>query len=157
MAERSDVAARWRPLDDDDIDERSSESIRQDIAAKRDAISDTVEKLGGKIEDSLDWRTYVGRHPFAAVGLALAGGFLLARLFAPKPSPADRILDALADTTEEVVDRVQDRISDALGSRTVVGRTIKAAAAAAISKAAVDFVKTKINSNWSDIQSSHPN
>jgi|SRR5580704_6984808 ElaB/YqjD/DUF883 family membrane-anchored ribosome-binding protein len=147
MAERSDVAARRQSVEDGAA-ERSAETIRHDIEAKRDAISDTVHKLGGKIEDTLDWRTYVSRHPIASLGVAAVGGLLLSRLFARRPSPTDRILDALADTTEEVVDRVRDRIGDALGSGSVAGRTIKAAAAAVISKAAIEFVRNKIDSGW---------
>jgi ElaB/YqjD/DUF883 family membrane-anchored ribosome-binding protein len=148
MAEQSNVAARARV--EELPGDRSAESIRRDIATKQGDISETFDRLGDKIEGTLDWRTYVSRHPFVALGVAAAGGLLLSRLFARRPSPSERILDALAETAEEVGDNLRGRVQDALGSRAVAGRAVKAAAAATISRLAVEFVTDRITSaNWS--------
>ncbi|HUK90620.1 MAG TPA: hypothetical protein VLZ81_09495 [Blastocatellia bacterium] len=146
MAEGTNVAARSRSTDDVQT-ERSSEAIRHDLAAKRDAISETVDRLSYKVEETLDWRTHVSHHPFAALGVAALGGLLVSRLFVRRPSPTDRIRDALADIVEEVGGQARGRINDALGSRAVAGSAIKAVAAGLISRAAVEIISSKFNSS----------
>ncbi len=61
MAERTDVATRMRT--EIEGPERSAEEIRQDIAAKRESISETVDRLGERIQETLDWREYVVEYP----------------------------------------------------------------------------------------------
>ena len=36
--------------------ERSAETIRRDIAARRDSISGTVDRLGDRLHETFDWR-----------------------------------------------------------------------------------------------------
>lgn len=71
MDERTDVAP-----------ERSVEEIRREIEARRDSITDTVDKLGDRIEQSLDWREHVGRHPYVSMGVAAGLGLLIGRMVA---------------------------------------------------------------------------
>ena len=68
MAERTNLATQRSA---DDMDERSAREIRQDIAAKRETISETVDKLGERIHQTLDWREYVAEYPGGRAG---AGG-----------------------------------------------------------------------------------
>ena len=56
------------------MEERSAREIRQDIAAKRETISETVDKLGERIHQTLDWREYVGSTGRCA-GLSAGVGF----------------------------------------------------------------------------------
>lgn len=61
MAERTNVATLQRVQDE--TSDRSAVAIRQDIAAKRESISETVDKLGDRIHETLDWREYVAEYP----------------------------------------------------------------------------------------------
>ncbi|HET8675019.1 MAG TPA: DUF3618 domain-containing protein [Blastocatellia bacterium] len=142
MAERTDVATRMR---EEDTFERSAEEIRQDIAARRESISETVDRLGDRIHETLDWREYVAEYPYVALGLAAGLGFLVAGIFKIKrePTPRERIYDALAEITEDVTDRVRGSIQDVVPKKGGPGRTLKAAATAAVTKAALDFAKKK--------------
>src|SRR5215831_3885142 len=88
--------------------QRSAEDIRQDIAAKRDSISETVDRLGERLHETLDWRSYVAEHPLVFLGLAAGAGFVVSGIFKRRPSPADRIVDAVADMVEDVTDRVRE-------------------------------------------------
>jgi ElaB/YqjD/DUF883 family membrane-anchored ribosome-binding protein len=135
MAERDDLGARVEPGEA----ERSSEKIRQDIAAKRETISDTVDRLGERIQEKLDWRGYVARYPYWAIGTAAGVGFLASSLFRRRPSPADRIVDAFADTIEGVSSKLRDAVGGIAhaGTRGVM----KGAVTGMIAKAAADWLK----------------
>ena len=142
MAERTDVATRMR---EDETFERSAEEIRQDIAARRETISETVDRLGDRIHETLDWREYVVEYPYVALGLAAGLGFIVAGIFKIKrePTPRERIMDALAEITEDVTGRVRGSIEDVVPKKGGAGTTLKAAATAAVTKAALDFAKKK--------------
>lgn len=142
MAETTHLATQRRVASDPT--ERSAEAIRQDIAAKRETISETVDKLGDRIQATFDWREYVGEYPLVALGLAAGAGFLIAGAFKHKPTPRERIMDAVADITEDLGDRFREVAGDALpGKKMTPGKTVKAALVAAITKAALDFGKRK--------------
>jgi ElaB/YqjD/DUF883 family membrane-anchored ribosome-binding protein len=141
MAERNNIATQTRAGDDDDA--RSAEAIRQDIAAKRDTISETVDKLGDRIHESLDWREYLADYPMVALGLAAGVGFLVSGIFKHRPTPQERIMDAVADITEDLTDRVSSVAGSALKKKLISGKTVKAALTATVTKAALDFAKQK--------------
>ncbi|HKP11674.1 MAG TPA: DUF3618 domain-containing protein [Blastocatellia bacterium] len=142
MAEANNVAAQRRA--ESDTPERSAEAIRQDIAAKRDSISETVDKLGERIHETFDWREYIGNYPWVALGLAAGVGFMVAGLFKREPSPRERIMDAIADVSEDFTDRLRDIIGDAVPAKKSGPTTmLKAALTATVSKAAMDFAKSK--------------
>jgi hypothetical protein len=82
--------------------ERSSTEIRNDIAARRESITQTVDQLGEKLHEALDWRGYVRRYPYATVGLAVGTGFLVSRIFKKKPSPLDRLVEAVSDRAQQL-------------------------------------------------------
>ncbi|HSE98696.1 MAG TPA: hypothetical protein VLD57_10570 [Blastocatellia bacterium] len=145
MAERTDLATRTRT--ESEADQRSAQEIRQDIAAKRETISETVDKLGDRIQQTLDWREYVSEYPFVALGAAAGLGFILASMFRPKPSPRDRIMDALAESLEDVTDRVRSNFDGVIPKRGMAagtGNTIKAAVTAMVTRAAVNYAKNKL-------------
>jgi|SRR5689334_15319832 ElaB/YqjD/DUF883 family membrane-anchored ribosome-binding protein len=111
MAERTGVTSHGAL---NEAHQRTAESIRQDIAAKRESISGTVDRLGDRIQESLDWRSYVGEYPLVALGLAAGVGFAFSGIFKRRLTPGDRILEAIAETVEDVTDRVRDNIDDVL-------------------------------------------
>jgi len=88
--------------------ERSSDEIRNDIAARRESISHTVGQIGEKIHETLDWKGYIDRYPYAAIGLAVGTGLLLGGLLRRKRSPTERIVDALAEKAEELGESLRD-------------------------------------------------
>lgn len=115
--------------------ERSAEEIRQDIAAKRESISNTVGKLGEKIQDKLDWRGYVTRHPYASMGVAAGAGFLVAGMIQRKTSPRQRIMNAVTDAIEDIGADVQKSIRRMIvkkGTPMVAQRALFGALSAAI-------------------------
>lgn len=141
MAERTNIAAQMRAGDEEDY--RSAEAIRQDIAAKRETISETVDKLGERIQETLDWREYVAEYPVVAIGLAAGVGFLVSGIFKRSPTPQERIMDAVAELTEDLTDHVSSVAGDVIKKKLVSGKTVKAALVAVVTKAALDFAKEK--------------
>jgi hypothetical protein len=142
MAERTNVAIQQREAEEEVS--RSAQAIRSDIAATRESISETVDKLGEKISQTFDWREYVAQYPAIALGLTAGCGFLLAGIFKRRPTPRERILDAIAEVTEETTDRVQDAVTGLIQKRLVSSSTLKAAITTMATKAAVDFLKQKL-------------
>jgi hypothetical protein len=49
--------------------ERSTEDIRQDIAKEKEDISQTVEQIGERTNEKLDWRGYVNGSPYWALAI----------------------------------------------------------------------------------------
>jgi len=139
MAERPNVAIQQRISED--VSGRSAETIRNDIAAKRESISETVDKLGERISQTFDWREYVVQYPAIALSLSAGCGFLLAGIFKRRPTPQERILDAIADLTEDAKDRLEDAVAGLVQKKLISGRTLKAAITTMAAKAAVDFLK----------------
>src|SRR5262249_362511 len=111
MAERTDVTSQGLL---NEAHQRTAESIRQDIAAKRESISGTVDRLGDRIQESLDWRSYVSEYPFVALGVAAGVGLVVSGIFKRRPTPRERILEAFAETVEDVTDQVRDNVEDLL-------------------------------------------
>jgi len=135
MAEGTDLIKGSEDLAAD----RSAETIRRDIAARRDSISDTVDELSDRVQAALDWRTYVAEHPFIAVGATAGVALTLAALVKRRSSPQDRILDALADSVEDLAGRFRDGLGTLpLVRRARIGRVLwsigSTIATAAISK-----------------------
>src|SRR3954470_22604521 len=124
MAERSNLATQRIA---DDADDRSAREIRQDIAAKRETISETVDKLGERIHETLDWREYVAEYPVVALGLAAGAGFVVSGIFKRNPSPQERIFDAVADLTENMTDRVGGVMAGVIQKKLISSTTVKAA------------------------------
>lgn len=142
MVERDNLSIA--PVRKTSEDDRSAEEIRQDIAAKRESITETVERLNDKFQSTLDWRTYAGDYPYVALGAALGLGFLVSRVFARKPSPRDRIMEALADSVEEFKDQFGGYLEVIPPKKSPISTSVKAAATAMLTKAATDYVKNVV-------------
>jgi hypothetical protein len=150
MAERTDLSSAfsrqdWQEEEEIPGTERSAEEIRQDIAARRESITDTVDRLSDRFQQTLDWKAYVADHPMAALGIAAGLGFLAARIFKPRPSASSRIKDALADGIEELTGRFHHQLKNVAphGSRAGLGGTVKVALTGLITKAATDYLQNK--------------
>lgn len=149
MAERTNLATQRGVAEADD---RSAREIREDIAAKRETIAETVDKLTERIHDTFDWHKYVTQYPMVALGLAAGAGFLVTGLFKREPTPQERIMDALADLTEDLTDRLGS-VAGEVVKKKVIKKTFKAAFTTLVTKAVVDFARQKARDALSDNQS----
>ncbi len=144
MAERDNLSADWQ--EPSSTTERSADEIRQDIAARRESISETVDRLSDRFQRTFDWRAYVSDYPLVAVGVAAGLGFLTVMMFRPRQSPGERIKNALADGFEDVTDRFRNQFEDFSPdrSRSGLGSTVKAAATGLITKAVTDYLRNRL-------------
>src|SRR5215216_3711134 len=124
MAETTNLAIQRAQTE---ANERSAETIRQDIAAKRETITETVDKLSERIHETLDWREYIGQYPIVALGVAAGLGFLVSGIFKHRPTPQERIADAVAELTEDLTDRISGIAGDTIKKKLISGKTVKAA------------------------------
>lgn len=141
--------------------ERSTEEIRQHIAATRESITDTVDRLNDRFQETFDWRTYVTRHPMVAVGVAAGLGLLISAIFRPRQTPMERMKGALADSLEEFTDHLRSQF-DGIAQRPGLSQTVKAAATGLAVKAASDFFANQFSSTSEErpkdsMTAAHPN
>lgn len=81
--------------------ERSTEDIRQDIAKGEEDISQTVEQIGERIKEKLDWRGYVKDSPYWALGAAAGLGYLASGMFRKRATPMDQIMASISKKVRE--------------------------------------------------------
>lgn len=136
--------------------ERSAEEIRQDIAARRESINETVDRLSDRVQQTFDWRTYVSNYPVVALGVATGLGLLVSGILKPRSTPADRMKEALADCVEDFSDRFRSQVDDITTRRPTINQTIKAAATGLLIKGASEFVKNRV-SGFSSQTEQRPN
>jgi ElaB/YqjD/DUF883 family membrane-anchored ribosome-binding protein len=155
MAERDRVSTAVAPaptfgstLGADYTQERSSDEIRQHIAATRESITETVDELSSRVQQTFDWKTYVADYPLAATGIAAGVGLLVGfMVIKSRPSPGERIHDALADLIEDAAERIQTQFDDFGVRRPGLGRTLKATAIATLMQAGGEFARQKFLGN----------
>ncbi len=56
----------------------------------------------------------MAEHPYVAIGAAAGVGVLVSAIFKRRPSPRDRMIDALAETIEDITDRVRGNLDDVI-------------------------------------------
>src|SRR5262245_54328733 len=111
MAERNDLTSAPSPFRQEQgqdvisAAERSEEEIRQDIAARRESITDAVDRLSDRFQQTFDWKAYVSDYPLATLGVVAGLGFLAARIIKPRPSAGKRIKNALVHGIEDLAGR----------------------------------------------------
>lgn len=69
-----------------DVD-RTTEDIRRVIAEEIESIAQTIEQIGGRINQKLDWREYVHDYPYWALGVAAGLGYLTSGMFPIRSAP----------------------------------------------------------------------
>ena len=109
--------------------ERSSEDIRRDINREEENLSQTVEQIGERIKEKLDWRAYMKDSPYWAIGAAAGLGFVASMVFSRRATHMERILGSFA---EDMRGSLGDHPSGAAGTglirMTLLGIATKAAA-----------------------------
>jgi hypothetical protein len=160
MAERNNLTADWRESASGSgsigapgvtgVSERSAAEIRQDIAARRETITEAVDRLSDRFQRTLNWRAHVSDYPLAAIGVAAGVGFLVARIFKPRQSAGERIKDALAYGIEDLTSRVRNQLDDLAPRKQGlgVGQTVKAAATGLITKAVTDYLRNRYTTHY---------
>jgi len=140
--------------------ERSAEEIRQDIAARRESITDTVDRLSDRFQQTLDWRAYVSDYPLAALGVAAGLGFLAASIIRkPRPTAGRRIKDALAYGIEDLAGRFHHQLENVAPQRSGsgLGGTVKAALTGLVTKAATDYLQNRFVGRHTGQYENHEN
>ena len=110
---------------------RGSEDIRQDIAKEKESISQTVEQIGERIKEKIDWRGYVKDSPYWALGAAAGLGYLASRIFIRRTTPMERIMRPIAE-----------------GVRDSLGGMLAGAAGSGLIKVTLMGIATKAAANW---------
>lgn len=77
-------------------DQRSSDAIRREIAAKKEDLADTVDQLGEVIKEKADWRSYVRDYPLAALGVAAGVGLIASAIFKSRRDPIERLVNSVS-------------------------------------------------------------
>jgi hypothetical protein len=109
--------------------ERSSEDIRRDIAREGENLSQTVEQIGERIKEKLDWRAQVKDSPYWALGAAAGLGYFASKVFARHATPMERILGSLAEDVRGSLGGLPSAASGTgLIKMTLLGIATKAAA-----------------------------
>ena len=93
MAETTQNAANGSDMNG----QRSAEEIRQAIEAEKELIAETVDRLGVRVQESLDWQEYLRKYPLLGLGAAAGLGFLVSRLVFRRASPVDRLVEELRE------------------------------------------------------------
>jgi len=122
---------------------RSAEHLRENIEGTKESIAGTLKQLDRRLHRAADWRSQVSDHPFLAVGIAVAAGGLLSGVFRRRPTPRERILDALAESVEDITDQVRNRVVSHF-TRGITSGMFKASAAALITKVAADYLRDSV-------------
>ncbi|MFN7927925.1 MAG: DUF3618 domain-containing protein [Blastocatellia bacterium] len=122
---------------------RSSEEIRQHIAATRESITETVDELSSRVQRTFDWKTYISDYPLAAAGVAAGVGLMLGYLVHRRATPEERIKEAFAEIIEDTASRFQDQLEGLGMHRPGLGHTLWGMATGAVMQAAGNFAREK--------------
>ena len=119
--------------------ERSTGDLREDIKNQKAAIAGTIDQIDLRVHRAADWRAQVTDHPFIAIGAAFVAGGFVSRLFRHRPTPQERIMDAVAEGIEDITDSIRNRVVSQV-TRGVSSSVLKVVGAALITRAASAFL-----------------
>jgi ElaB/YqjD/DUF883 family membrane-anchored ribosome-binding protein len=151
MAEGTTIASRTQRSEKSQP--RTAEAIRQDIAAKRESISDTVDRLGERIQETFDWRSYVAQYPIAAIGVAVGAGLLVSGIFKRKQTPRERIMEAFSETLEDLTDRFRGNVAQVIPNKKAgIGYTVRAGVSGLVTSFVSELIKKRANGAFASRQ-----
>ena len=125
---------------------RNADTIRRDIARAEQEMSQTVEQIGDRIKEKLDWQEYVRESPYLVLGIAAGLGYLASGLFIQKRSSMDRLVDIVTDEVRGA--------ASGMVARTAAPGIVKVTLLGIVSKAAVNWLQNAAESNKSTPQRS---
>lgn len=138
------MTERIRPTPLEGSPTRDLDHVLRDIVVKREAVSHTVERLGTRIDETLDWRIQTARHPYVAFAAAAGVGFWMSGLFTPKATPVRRALDVVSRTIGEVAEGVRGSTKARPADR-VEPTTMRILLGTAVVRAGLAFLSTRVN------------
>lgn len=98
--------------------------LKRELALEKAALAENLEALEGKARDLTDWRQQVRKRPLPAVGVALAGGVVLAMVAGGRRPGVRRRPDS-----------GEDGVAPSLLAHPVIDRLVAALAVVAAEKA----------------------
>lgn len=116
---------------EDILQHRSTDDIRRDIEQDEREISETVEQIGDRISERLNWRRYLQRSPYWTLGITAAIGFVLAHSLTRRRTPVERFVDSLSE-----------------GIRESIGPAISRSKSSNLLKATLAGLGTKLITGW---------
>jgi hypothetical protein len=129
---------------EDGFPKREIDHVLHDMAVKREGISQTVDRLGDRIDEAFDWRIQVARHPYVAIAAAAGVGFLVSRLLKPKPTPAMRAMEIVGRTLREVAEGLKGS-TNAVSADHGAPPTMNTFLGTAVARAGMEFLLRRIN------------
>jgi hypothetical protein len=102
---------------------QTSDEIETHIRSTREDLRANLDELEGRVKSAVDWRERFRRNPALSLGLALAGGFLLAGLTTRPPGRVRPRHDDAADAAprrrhlQHVWDNMQSTLIGVAASR----------------------------------------
>jgi hypothetical protein len=124
--------------------ERSPDRIRQEIAVKRQELAKTVERLGERIEETLDWRYQVARHPLLAMIMAAGVGFVVFNTVGRRRASTNPLLNGAADVAERAGPGGPPSVKGALFENLSLGPSLGAALGTAALRVGTALLAKKI-------------
>lgn len=121
---------------------RNADKIRHDIAQAEQEMSQTVDQIGDRIKEKLDWQEYVRDSPYLSLGVAAGVGVLASRLFIKERSSMDRLLDIVSDEVRGA--------AGGMVARTAGPGLVKVTLLGIVSKAAVNWLQGAATKNRPD-------
>lgn len=121
---------------------RNTQEIREDIAHEKENISKTVDQIGARIREKLDWREYVQDSPYLALGAAVGLGYVASKMFKARPTPLERVMRPIA---REVRNTLGGLVVGAAGPSLITVTLMGIA-----TKAAASWVKNAVSSDMAN-------
>lgn len=117
-------------------------ALRRLIEQEREALDHTLDRIGDRVRETLDWRRAASRHRGALLAAASGAALLGLWRWRRRRSPADRAAAAIVDGAREVTSRACEMLGT-LGSAVSVKRRapriVMGSLAAAAARAAVKW------------------
>ena len=117
-------------------------ALRRLIEQERAALDVSLDRLGDRFRETVDWRRHAARHRGALVAAASGAALLGLWRWRRRRAPAERAADAVVDGVREVAARAGDALgtlASAVSVKRRVPRVLLAPLAAAAARAAMKW------------------
>lgn len=98
-------------------------AVRRRIASERAALDQSLDRLGDRFREAVDWRTHVSRHRGALIAAASGAALLGAWRWTRRRSAPERAATILANGARDVATQAAESL-DMLGSLISVRRRV---------------------------------
>lgn len=126
----------------DRVEPPQEAALRRLIEQERAALNHSLDRLGERFREAVDWRRHASRHRGALVAVASGAALLGLWRWRRRRTPAERAADAVVEGAREVTARACDMLGtlgSAVSVRRRVPRMVMAPLAAAAARAAMKW------------------